>query len=87
MNEIPNLIPHYIMQGIFFLAGAVCFIAALSNAKWFFESKNIDYLRKYFNRTIIRIIYATLGIALMTLALYFYYNLEQLILNKSLGPV
>ena len=78
MKEIPNLIPHYIMQGIFFLAGAICFIAALANTKWFFEARNIGFLRGHFNRKALRIIYAIIGISLMCLALYFYYNLEQL---------
>ena len=82
MKEVQSLIPHYIMQGIFFLAGAICFLAALANSKWFFESSNIRFLRKYLNRNMIRVVYAIIGITLMCLALYFYYNLEQVILKQ-----
>lgn len=81
MKEAPNMIPHYIMQGIFFVAGAICFIAALSDAKWFFNARNVGYLKKYFNRKAIRVIYAFIGIALMCLALFFYYNLQKIALN------
>lgn len=77
MKEATNLIPHYIMLGIFFVVGALCFIAAISNSKWFFSSGNVAFLKKYFkNPNYIRLIYAIIGIALMCLALYFYYTLK-----------
>ena len=78
MQEVQSLLPHYIMQGIFFLAGAICFLVALADAKWFFESGHIGFLRKYLNRKAMRLLYAIIGIILMCLALYFYYNLGQL---------
>ncbi len=84
MKEAPSLIPHYIMLGIFFLAGAVCFIAALSNAKWFLESRNLGFLRNYFKPKWIRVIYIIIGIALMVFALSFYHNLQLLELKKAL---
>ena len=70
------------MQAIFFIAGAVCFLAALADAKWFFTSRNVAYLKKYFNRKGIRIIYAIIGVVLMGLALFFYYNLQQISFEK-----
>ena len=78
MKEVQSLMPHYIMQGIFFLAGAICFVAALTNAKWFLDSNHIGFLRRYLSRKLIRILYILIGIALMCLALYFYANLKQI---------
>ena len=78
MKEVTNLVPHYIMLAIFFGVGALCFIAALSNFKWFFNSSNVAFLRKYIkNPQYIRLIYAVIGIVLMCLALYFYYTLKK----------
>lgn len=84
MKEASSFIPHYIMLGIFFLAGATCFLASLSNAKWFLNSRNIGFLRKYIPPTGIRIIYIFIGAILMVLALYFYYNLRNIQFEQGL---
>lgn len=82
MKEATSLIPHYIMLGIFFLSGTVCFISALANAKWFFDSQSLNFFKKRIEqRMTLRIIYAIIGILLMCLALYFYYTLQQAIIK------
>lgn len=87
MKEATSLTPHYIMLAIFFLAGAVCFIASLANAQWFLNSRNIIFLRKYLKPKWIRIAYIIIGLILMISALYFYHNLQNLALKRAGIPL
>ena len=82
MKESVSLVPHYIMLGIFFIAGAICFLSALANAKWFLNSRNLGFLRRYLSPFWIRIAYGVLGVCLMIIALFFYHNLQTLDFQK-----
>lgn len=76
MKEAPSMVPHYIMLSIFFIAGAVCFISAMSNAKWFLNSRNLSFLRSHLSPKWVRIVYGIIGIALMVIALLFYHKID-----------
>lgn len=57
-----------IIKIIFFTGGIIAFLAGILNWKWFLHSKNAELLLKTFGYKILRIIYAILGIILISLS-------------------
>jgi uncharacterized membrane protein YuzA (DUF378 family) len=50
---------------LFFVAGMLSLLAAIFNWDWFFNSSNAKLLTGTFSRTIARIVYAVIGIAVL----------------------
>ena len=67
----------YFMTFIFAIAGIIAFLAASFNWGWFFTAQNAQYVVKRFGRQKARLIYGTLGLALVLLAVYFYLHIPN----------
>ncbi|MBO4985326.1 MAG: immunity 17 family protein [Bacteroides sp.] len=63
---------HYIIQGIFALAGVVALLAALLNWDWFFTSRNARLVVDNVGRRQARLFYGLLGLVLIAAALFFF---------------
>lgn len=66
--------PHYFIQGLFAIAGVIALLASLFNWKWFFEAQNSQFIVRNVGRNRARFFYGTLGILLIGMAVFFYYN-------------
>lgn len=64
--------PHYIIQGIFALAGLVALLAAVFDWKWFFEAQNTQFIVRNVGRPRARLFYGLLGVILIVMAFFFY---------------
>ena len=67
----------YFMIIIFAITGIIALLAALFNWGWFFTAQNAQYVVKRFGRQKARLIYGTLGLALVLLAVYFYLHIPN----------
>ena len=71
------MILHNVVQAIFLLTGAISLLSALLNWEWFFTTDNARFAVKKFGRNGARWIYGTIGLLLMTAAIYFYFQVEK----------
>ena len=69
MNNV--LIPHFILLGLFILAGILSLLAALFNWNWFFNTNNVQGLIRRFGLKRTRCFYAIMGLVFITMAIYF----------------
>ncbi|MDR0961237.1 MAG: immunity 17 family protein [Mediterranea sp.] len=63
---------HYLIQGIFLLAGLTALLAALGNWNWFFNSRNAAFIVNNVGRPRARLFYGVLGVILIVMAVFFY---------------
>ncbi len=63
---------HYIIQGIFALAGSLSLLAALLDWDWFFTARNAQFVVRNVGRRQARWFYGVLGIILIGMAAYFF---------------
>lgn len=73
--------PHYIVLGIFAVAGLVALLASTFNWNWFFNSRNARSIIQGMGRKRARILYGALGLILIGLALFFYIQTRNALLN------
>lgn len=74
---------HFVVQGLFFLAGIVSVLAALLNWNWFFNARNSQLIVRNVGRNRARLFYGVLGFILMSMAVFFYFEtVSQLSLNE-----
>ena len=66
--------PHYIVQGIFVLAGAVAILASVCNWEWFFTARNTQSVVRSVGRSRARLFYGTVGVICIGMAVYFFHN-------------
>lgn len=64
--------PHYIVLGIFAIAGLVAVLASTFNWEWFFSSRNAQSIIKGMGRKRARILYGVFGLILIGLAFFFF---------------
>lgn len=76
MND--HLTYHYIMQGIFALAGLTSAAAALFNWDWFFSSRAASLVSNNAGRSRARLFYGLMGVVLIAAAVYFYLKIQNL---------
>lgn len=73
---------HFVVQGLFFLAGIVSVLASLLNWNWFFNARNSQLIVRNVGRNRARLFYGVLGFILMSMAVFFYFEtVSQLKLN------
>lgn len=63
--------PHYFIQGLFAVTGAIALLAALLNWDWFFSARNAQLIVRNMGRTRARLFYGVLGLILIGTAIYF----------------
>ncbi|MBP1614769.1 MAG: putative transrane protein [Bacteroidetes bacterium] len=66
--------PQYFVQGIFAVAGIVAILAAALNWDWFFNAQNAQLIVRNVGRKRARLFYGVLGIILVGMSLFFFYN-------------
>lgn len=66
--------PQYLVQGIFAVAGIVAILAAALNWDWFFNAQNAQLIVRNVGRKRARLFYGVLGIILVGMSLFFFYN-------------
>lgn len=64
--------PHYIIQALFVVGGAVALLAALFNWEWFFTAHNTQAVVRAVGRGRARWFYGLLGLLCIALAIYFF---------------
>lgn len=69
--------PHYFVQGLFAVAGIIALLASLLNWKWFFEAQNAQFIVRNVGRNRARLFYGVLGVILIGMAIFFYYNVKN----------
>jgi len=67
----------YFMTIIFAITGIIAVLASLFNWGWFFTAQNAQFVVKRYGRQKARLIYGTLGLALVFLAVYFYLHIPN----------
>lgn len=65
---------HYIILGIFAIAGITSLLAALLNWDWFFTAQNTQFVVRNVGRTRARWFYGVLGFILICTAVFFFLN-------------
>ena len=71
------MILHNFVQLIFLLTGLVALLASLFDWDWFFTADNCRFFVKKFGRNGARWIYGSIGLLLITAAIYFYFQVES----------
>lgn len=66
--------PHYFVQGLFVLSGIVSILAAILDWDWFFKSRNAQLIVRNVGRPRARLFYGVLGLILVGMALFFYFE-------------
>ena len=66
--------PQYFVQGIFAVAGIIAILAAALNWDWFFNSQNAQLIVRNVGRNRSRLFYGVLGLILVGMSLFFFYN-------------
>ena len=69
---------HYLIQGIFVVAGLLAIIASLFNWDWFFQSQNTRYIVQNVGRKRARLFYALLGLLMIATAVYFFLEVQAI---------
>lgn len=67
----------YIIQGIFALAGVISVLAAVLDWEWFFTAQNTQFVVRNVGRHRARWIYGVLGVVLIGMAFFFFFNDPQ----------
>lgn len=70
---------HYFVQGLFLLAGIVAILASLLNWNWFFNARNAQLIVRNVGRPRARLFYGVLGLIMVGMAVYFYFQVEKLV--------
>ena len=70
---------HYIIQGIFVVAGALAILASAFNWDWFFKAQNTRLIVQNVGRTRARLFYALLGLLMIGAAIYFFLEVQKTI--------
>ncbi|NDV59341.1 immunity 17 family protein [Bacteroides sp. 519] len=65
---------HYVVQGLFLLAGIISVLASLFNWNWFFSARNAQLIVRNVGRNRARLFYGVLGVILMGMAVFFYFE-------------
>ena len=63
---------HYIIQGIFALAGILALLASVLDWDWFFTARNAQFVVRNVGRRQARWFYGTLGLILLEMAAFFF---------------
>lgn len=63
---------HYVIQGLFVIAGLVSILAAALNWDWFFNARNAQLIVRNVGRHRARLFYGILGVILIVMAVYFF---------------
>lgn len=63
---------HYIIQGIFALAGILALLASVLDWDWFFTARNAQFVVRNVGRRQARWFYGTLGLILLGMAAFFF---------------
>ena len=71
------MILHNVVQAIFLLTGCIALLASILNSDWFFTADNSRFMVKKFGRNGARWIYGSIGLLLITAAIYFYFQVES----------
>lgn len=71
------MIPHFILQGLFLLAGMLSLLAALFNWNWFFKTNNAQSIVRAIGAKGARWFYAALGLVFIGGAIFFYLKTIQ----------
>ena len=66
------MVSHYIIQGIFALAGLTSLLAALLDWDWFFTARNAQFVVRNVGRKQARWFYGVLGMILIGMAVFFF---------------
>lgn len=66
--------PQYFVQGIFAVAGIIAILAAALNWDWFFNAQNAQLIVRNVGRKRARLFYGVLGIILVGMSIFFFYN-------------
>lgn len=66
--------PQYFVQGIFAVAGIIAILAAALNWDWFFNAQNAQLIVRNVGRNRSRLFYGVLGLILVGMSLFFFYN-------------
>ncbi|WP_071147143.1 immunity 17 family protein [Bacteroides ihuae] len=66
--------PKYFVQGIFAVAGIIAILAAALNWDWFFNTQNAQLIVRNVGRNRSRLFYGVLGLILVGMSLFFFYN-------------
>lgn len=63
---------HYIIQGIFALAGILALLASVLDWDWFFTARNAQFVVRNVGRRQARWFYGILGLILLGMAAFFF---------------
>ena len=66
------MMPHFIVQGIFAVAGLVALLAAICNWEWFFTARNTQSVIRAVGRQRARLFYGAVGILCIGMSIYFF---------------
>lgn len=66
--------PHTFIQGLFLLAGLTATLAAAFNWDWFFKARNAQMIVRNVGRNRARLFYGVLGVILIGMAVFFYFQ-------------
>lgn len=64
----------YLIQGIFAVAGAISVLAAVLDWDWFFTARNTQFVVRNVGRCRARWFYGVLGVILIGMAFFFFFN-------------
>lgn len=70
---------HYLIQGIFVAVGLTSVLAAVFDWDWFFRSSHTRFVVTNVGRRRARWFYGLLGLLLIAIGLYFFYQVYTLI--------
>jgi hypothetical protein len=70
---------HYFVQGLFAVTGIIALLASLLNWDWFFKAQNTQFIVRNVGRSRARLFYGVLGLALIGMAIYFYFETTRII--------
>ncbi|MDR0745635.1 MAG: immunity 17 family protein [Mediterranea sp.] len=71
--------PHYFVQGLFIVTGIIALLASLLNWDWFFKAQNAQLIVRNVGRSWARLFYGILGLALIGMAIYLYFETTKAI--------
>ncbi|MDR0939444.1 MAG: immunity 17 family protein [Mediterranea sp.] len=63
---------HYVVQGIFAVAGIIALLAAAFDWEWFFSTRGARSMTRGVTRRRARLFYALLGIIMIGMAVFFW---------------
>ncbi len=69
--------PQYFVQSLFALSGILALLASLLDWNWFFTAQNTRFIVQRFGRTKARIFYGTVGVILIAMAIFFFFQTKK----------